>query len=104
MLGLFTFSLAAQNYNIDNCLANNFILFQRTHVDETSDYLLNCTEKILNDGGLAKSGAMSSECKLCNNMAAQLRKQKQVNSPLDASCSNNDGKQPETWLMCIVQF
>uniref|UniRef100_A0A803N4D1 Condensin-2 complex subunit G2 n=2 Tax=Chenopodium quinoa TaxID=63459 RepID=A0A803N4D1_CHEQI len=56
---------------------------EQTLVDKTLDHLLICTEKVLRSGGLAKIGSMLSGCKLCNNMAVQLRRQKQEDSDVD---------------------
>ncbi|KAH9619353.1 hypothetical protein KSS87_002876, partial [Heliosperma pusillum] len=62
-----------------------------TKVDGTLSHLLSCTEKMLNDGGLAKFGSLSSECKLCSNNAIQIQRQKQPDSHGDGSGSDDDG-------------
>ncbi|KAL2906470.1 Condensin-2 complex subunit G2 [Bienertia sinuspersici] len=46
--------------------------------------------KVLNAGGLAKVGSISSGCKLCHNMAVQFRRQKQVNSHVDSPYDDDD--------------
>lgn len=86
-------SVAATYGEIDDCCQCLFIPFQQTLVDKTLDHLLNCTEKVLDAGGLAKFGSISSGCKLCSNRTVQLRRQKKGDSHVDGSCSDDKGKQ-----------
>lgn len=75
----------------ENNTPGSGLMEEQSLVDKTLDHILSCTEKVLNARGLANFGSMSSGCKLCNNMAVQLRWQNKVDNVVDASCSDDDG-------------
>ncbi|XP_074308851.1 uncharacterized protein LOC141643552 [Silene latifolia] len=81
----------ADDHSNDDTDTNPGLSVKGTKVDGTLSHLLSCTEKMLNDGGLAKFGSLSSECKLCSNNAIQIQRQKQPDSNGDGSGSDDDG-------------